>query len=188
MRSEGLFEGPTPPEERILNSLGMLLPEIWRRVMPEASERVHRRADELLLQYELSALAKGLGRLYEDVEETLIELRRQGIRLFTASNGLEGYVKSVIIETGLLPLFEPEGLYSAGEYETAEKSDLVRLLLSKHQISSAWMVGDRSSDVAAGLANGLTVVGCDYAGFRKEGELDGAHIRINSFKELLLHV
>ncbi|UUZ93287.1 hypothetical protein LJK87_00265 [Paenibacillus sp. P25] len=31
------------------------------------------------------------------------------------------------------------------------------------------MVGDRSSDVEAGRANGLFVVGCDYAGFRKPG-------------------
>lgn len=53
LREEGLHSGPTPPEERILGSLGMLLADIWKNVMPEADEAVHRRADELLLQLEI---------------------------------------------------------------------------------------------------------------------------------------
>jgi phosphoglycolate phosphatase len=185
LREEGLYVGPTPPEERILSCLGMLLPEIWRKVMPEASEAAHRRADVLLLQYELEGLANGEGRLYEGVEETLTALRSQGIRLFTASNGLEAYVKGVIRDKGLQPLFEENGLYSAGQYETATKAELVQRLLKDTGVASAWMVGDRSSDVEAGLACGLTVVGCDYAGFRHEGELEGSHFRIGTFDELI---
>ncbi|MNP85892.1 hypothetical protein D3C76_1858310 [compost metagenome] len=46
------------------------------------------------------------------------------------------------------------------------------------------MVGDRSSDVEAGLKNGLTVIGCDYAGFGDGEELNGSHVRIRSFLEL----
>lgn len=38
LREEGLYVGPTPPEERILSSLGMLLADIWKKVMPEADE------------------------------------------------------------------------------------------------------------------------------------------------------
>jgi len=186
LRRRGLYAKETPPEERILSSLGMLLDEIWRRVMPEASDEARAEADKLLLHYQIKGLGQGKGELYEGVAETLKELRARGIRLFVASNGLEGYVKHVIEAKGLGPLFED--LYSAGRFQTRSKVDLVKLLLDNSGIRSAWMVGDRSSDVEAGLRNGLTVVACDYAGFRDSGELDGAHLRITRFAELLEHL
>jgi phosphoglycolate phosphatase len=183
LRLEGLYHGATPPEERILGALGMLLEHIWEKVMPGASSETRQRADILLLQHQMDRLHRGSGVLYDGVEATLRELRARGIRLFVASNGLEAYVKQVIEARGLSSLFE--GLYSAGEFQTKSKVDLVKLLLEEHKIQSAWMVGDRSSDVEAGLKNGLTVVGCDYAGFRSDGELEGSHIQIRSFPELM---
>ncbi|KIL42384.1 haloacid dehalogenase [Gordoniibacillus kamchatkensis] len=183
LREEGLHEGPTPPEERILGSLGMLLEHIWERVLPGSSPETRRRADELLLQNQLDLLEQGQGKLYEGVADTLRELHGRGVRLFVASNGLEGYVKGVIRATGVASYFED--LYSAGEHGTRSKVDLVRLLLSRHGIRTAWMVGDRSSDVEAGRRNGLTVIGCDYAGFRSAGELDGDDVRIGAFPQLL---
>lgn len=183
LRAEGAYTGETPDERLILGSLGMLLEQIWQRVMPDADIQVHRRADELLLQYQIDGLRRGGGQMYEEVAETLTELRRQGIRLFVASNGLEAYVKGVIEQKELAPLFE--GLYSAGEFQTRSKVDLVRRLMDTYGVQTAWMVGDRSSDVEAGLKNGLTVIGCDYAGFRKEGELEGAHAVISTFPDLL---
>jgi phosphoglycolate phosphatase len=183
LRAEGLYEGPTPPEELILGSLGMLLEHIWQRVLPDAAPAARRRIDELLLERQLEGLEQGQGRLYEGVAETLRELHGRGVRLFVASNGLEAYVKGVVRATGIAPYFE--GLYSAGEYRTRSKADLVKLLLEKHGVKTAWMVGDRSSDVDAGRRNGLTVIGCDYAGFRSSGELDGDDVRIHAFPQLL---
>ncbi|SFM20088.1 haloacid dehalogenase superfamily, subfamily IA, variant 1 with third motif having Dx(3-4)D or Dx(3-4)E [Paenibacillus sp. 1_12] len=183
MRTEGIYSGATPPESAILGSLGMLLEHIWQRVMPDVEVQVHRRADELLLDYQMKGLENGEGSLYEDVADTLAALHAQGIRLFIASNGLEGYVKGVMEFKGLTPIFE--GLYSAGEFQTKSKVDLVKQLLETYGVKSAWMVGDRSSDVEAGKENGLTVIGCDYAGFRNKGELAGADARIAKFSDIL---
>lgn len=183
LADEGLYTKAAPPVDRLLGSLGMLLEDIWKRVMPDGSPEAHARANELLLQYELEELAKGRGNLYPGVKETLSALRGRGIRLFVASNGLELYVKGIAEVKGISPWFE--GLYSAGEFGTASKVELVRLLLDTYGIERAWMVGDRSSDVEAGKANGLSVVGCDYAGFRREGELEGSDAVIRSFPELL---
>lgn len=185
LRAEGKYNGETPPEQHILGALGMMVEHIWREVMPEADESVLRRAEELLTAYQLEGLARGEGALYDDVADTLKELSALGIRLFVASNGLEPYVRGVIRSQGLEPLFEEEGLYSAGQYRTRSKVDLVKLLLEKHGITEAWMVGDRSSDVEAGHRNGLFTVGCDYASFGKPGELDRADARIESFRQLL---
>ncbi|GAB2723146.1 HAD family hydrolase [Paenibacillus thermoaerophilus] len=183
LRAEGLYAGDVPPEERILSSLGMLLEQIWYRVMPEAGEAARRRADELLLLYEKEELEAGRGELYPGVAETLRELRARGVRLFIASNGLEAYVKDVPRVFGIAGLFE--AMYSAGEYRTSSKVDLVRLLLERHDVRRAWMVGDRSSDVEAGKRNGLVVAGCLYAGFGRQEELDGADFLVGSFPELL---
>lgn len=183
LREEGLYPHPTPPVERLLSCLGMLLDDIWRKVMPDGSEAARNRADELLLQYEVEALVAGEGKLYAYVEQTLSELKNRGIKLFVASNGLEDYVKGVAEYKGIAGLFS--GLYSAGEYQTATKVDLVAQLLKDHSIQSAWMVGDRSSDVEAGKGNGLQTIGCAYATYGRSSELEGADALISDFRELI---
>jgi phosphoglycolate phosphatase len=183
LRAEGLYSGPTPPEERILSSLGMLLADIWKNVMPEAGEEVHRRADQLLLQLEVEGLEAGGTLLYPKVVETLTALKERGVRLFVASNGLKDYIHSIVVIHKLKDLFDD--LYSAGGQGTATKVELLRLLLDDHGISNAWMVGDRSSDVEAGKGNGQTVIGCAYAGFGRDDELKGSDVIINSFDELI---
>ncbi|SDX19923.1 HAD family hydrolase [Paenibacillus sp. CF384] len=183
LRAEGLYMKPTPPVEKLLGCLGMLLEDIWRKVMPDGTEAAQRRADELLLQYELEGLEAGEGELYPHVAETLQSLKEQGFRLFVASNGLERYVKEVARYKGIAPLFD--GLYSAGEYGTASKIYLVARLMEDHGVKSAWMVGDRSSDVEAGKSNGLGVIGCAYAVYGRKEELQGADALISDFRELL---
>ena len=183
LREEGLYKGPTPPEERILSSLGMLLAQIWKNVMPEADEAVHRRADELLLQLEIEGLHAGHTKLYPKVVETLTALKERGVRLFVASNGLKDYIQSIVSVHKMENLFD--GLYSAGGQGTSTKVELLRVLLEDHGINEAWMVGDRSSDVEAGKGNGQTVIGCAYAGFGRQDELKGSDAVISSFDQLL---
>ncbi len=183
LRNEGLFDGDTPPESHILGALGMLLDDIFLRVMPESTRAAKHRANELLLHYQLVGLRDKQGLLYTGVADTLTALHARGIRLFVASNGLKEYVEQVIHVHGLSHVFE--GLFSAGGYQTKSKVDLVRILLDHHRVSTAWMIGDRSSDVEAGLANELPVVGCAYAEFGNPDELLGSTYIIHNFEQLL---
>jgi len=182
LREEGLYVEETPPLEALLGCLGMVLDDIWMKLMPNSSEEARKRADVLLLQYELEELAAGVGELYPYVKETLTELHKQGIKLFVASNGLEHYVKGIVQHKGLSELFT--GLYSAGEFETATKVELVARLLKDHSIQTAWMVGDRSSDVEAGKGNGLPTIGCAYATYGQSAELSNADVQIRDFRVL----
>lgn len=183
LRAEGLYAGETPPVDLILQSLGMLLAQIWKNVMPDAGEATHRRADELLLRLEIEGLEEGGTLLYPGVVDTLKALKERGVRLFVASNGLEDYIHSIVVVHELKELFE--GLYSAGGQGTATKVELLRILLDNHGIEKAWMVGDRSSDVEAGKENGQTVIGCSYAGFGRGEELEGSDVMISRFEDIL---
>lgn len=182
LREEGLFEGETPSVDLMLGGLGLILDEIWSNIIPDSSAEVRERANELLTTYQLEGLKQGSGMLYDGVETTLRTLHERGVRLFVASNGLQPYIEGVIHYKGLASLFT--GLYSAGGYNTRSKVDLVRILLADHHVKSAWMIGDRSTDVEAGKQNDLLVIGCDYAGFGEQKELEGADEIISSFSQL----
>lgn len=186
LKEKGYFHGEVPPIEKLYRCLGMILEDIWAELLPEASEKVRDFASKRMLAFEIEALKNGNGNLYPGVAETLLSLHQKGYRLFVASNGLEDYVKGVVKYCGLEGLFEK--VYSADEFQTTSKVDLVKLILNNHQPRRAWMIGDRSSDVEAGLENGLFVVGCNYAHFKKAGELDGANLVIHEMKELLTYL
>jgi phosphoglycolate phosphatase len=183
LRAEGLFVGETPDHTIILASLGMILKEIWSRVLPNSTEQARSRMDALFLEEQLTLLQQGRGKLYPDVKQTLHTLHHSGYRLFIASNGLEVYVKKVAQQMGIASYFE--AMYSAGQYQTKSKVDLVKLLVQHYSIQSGWMIGDRLSDVEAGHANQLTVIGCAYAGFGISlEELSAADERIQTFATL----
>jgi len=181
LKKEGLYSRPKPEREECLSVLGMISEEIWDFLLPGSDREVQNRADQLLEAIEKDYLKKGLGNLYPGVKETLEKLKVKGWDFLIASNGGEGYVKSVIEVHGLNPLFA--GIYSAGEYQTKEKGDLLRISRQKFPRLQA-MVGDRRSDVEAGQANNLITVGCRY-GYGYPRELQEADYKIDSFPEII---
>lgn len=182
LKQQGLYQGDTPAEDKITSCFGMTIPELWETLLPDASMDVRDQANTLLAEAEVELLQEGIGKLYPGVKETLQTLQDQGYKIYTASNGQKVYVATVIESLGLRPYFTK--LYSAGEYKTEKKEDLVALLLKQENISRAVMVGDRKSDVSAGRANDLLTIGCDF-GFAGEGELTNADVIINEFREVL---
>ncbi len=186
LQEQGLYQGDRPADEQVTSVFGMTSEGIWERLLPGASDEVKKRADDKWLENELDCLAEGMGALYPGVPRSLEALHGQGFRLFVASNGQGPYVRGVLQAFGIRSWFT--GIYSAGEKKIFDKRQLVALLMKEHQVTSGWMVGDRSSDVQAGKANGLTVIGCRYAGFPQFGdekELEDADQVIHSFSELL---
>lgn len=183
---KGLYDAEIPSIEKMYACIGMTAEELWADLAPDASEEFKKIAGERMLELEMDGLKKGLGKLYPTTYETLDNLQRNGYRLFVASNGEEDYVKSVVKYTGIEHLFEE--VYTAGEYKTVSKIDLVKLILNNHNVTSAWMIGDRFSDIEAGIKNGLTAIGCDYAEFKKIDELADADLVIRRLRELLLYL
>lgn len=182
LADEGYELGYEPTHDDMLAVIGLTLDDIWENLIPGQTDEVYIKASKYLLENELNGIKDGYGALYPNVVETLIELKNLGYKLFIASNGLEDYVNNVLSSFRIDHLFE--AVYSAGEYKTGTKIELVNKLISDFDIKKAVMVGDRSSDVEAGKANGLFVIGCNF-GFSSDGELRGADEIITNFEQII---
>lgn len=181
LKKSGEFTGKIPSDEELTGVFGMTLEEIWNQLLPGQSGELKKKADKRMLEHELAILKEGGLHLYPEVKETLKKFQDQGISLFIASNGLDEYIRGVCECFVLTDFFQD--LYSAGRFQTESKDDLVAKLLRDFSIEKGVMVGDRKSDIQAGLANHLYTVGCNY-GFSEEGELDQAHQVITRFSDL----
>lgn len=185
LREQGMWNRPTPDKSELVNVLGMTVEQLWEKLLPNTNEETKQAADMYLLDNEIQLIKERITDLYPGVKETLQQLHEAGYALFIASNGQEAYIDAICEEYDLKPLMTD--LYSAGRFRTSTKKDLVAKLLQDYEVEQAVMVGDRYSDIEAGLSNGLFTVGCDF-GFAKQGELDGAHQIIRDFKELLTYL
>lgn len=185
LREQGMWQGPTPDEKALINVLGMTIEQVWTKLLPGAEEATKKAADAYLLENEIRLIKERITDLYPGVRETLQRLHEEGYALFIASNGQEEYIDAICEEYELKPLLTD--LYSAGRFQTSTKKDLVAKLLRDYDIKQAVMVGDRHSDIEAGLANDLFTIGCDF-GFAKPGELDGANVVIRHFSEVISYL
>ena len=75
--------------------------------------------------------------------------------------------------------------YFCGEdYGFIPKEDIFTLIMQKYPSRSFVMVGDRASDIAAGVKNGVPSVGCLY-GFGSPEELAQASCTVSSPRGLV---
>lgn len=180
LREECLYTGPVPEDHVLLSMLGKTNVQIWNELLNNPEPAVMLKADDYMLEYEMSYLRHGHGIPYPGVRETLEDLRNNGYRLCIASNGGLGYVTGVA-EYHFGGLFTD--IYSAGGYKTASKVELVKLIVERYQDGEHVMVGDRSSDIEAGKKNGIITIGCIY-GFGNQEEVEGSDYQITRFPEL----
>ncbi len=180
LRREGLWQGDTPVKE-YLRILGVPVSEVWRQLIPEASEAVRDRAAAWFLDDIIDEIEHGNGRLYPDVLTTLAALADQGIPLFVASNGRQRYLAA--IRTAFLLERYFIDFYSLDRFSLMSKSALVKQLLNDYGIEKAVMVGDRRSDIQAAKDNGIWSIGCRF-GFANDEELRGADVIIHQFSEI----
>lgn len=133
----------------------------------------------------IEEIKEGKGQLFPYVLETLSTIKKLGISIFIASNGLEKYLEEICSYFGLHQYITD--IYSVQRSAEGSKPDLVRMLLDDHHIQNAMMIGDRKSDIEAAKKNSLTAVGCQF-GFAEEQELNEADVLIADFRELQTYV
>ncbi|MHB1630445.1 MAG: HAD family hydrolase [Bacilli bacterium] len=170
-------------DAQITDTLGQTHDVLWTRLMGRPLSGAERSlADAWILEEEVALLLRGVGALFDGVPETLRLLRDNGAQLAVASNGQQRYIETIVSVFGLERLFA--GLYSASGYNVTSKVQLVQRVLQDIPCQRAVMVGDRSSDVEAGVKNGMPVIGCAF-GFATGPELRGATRIVHRFSDIL---
>jgi phosphoglycolate phosphatase len=112
-------------------------------------------------------------RVYDGVHEMLAALRDRGARLFVATSKPQPFAERIIAHFALEGF---AGIYgSALDGSLDDKAELVRRLIAREELDAGrtWMVGDRSHDIIAAGANGISGIGVLY-GYGTREELEGA--------------
>ncbi len=176
-----------PDEHAIMDAMGLPPAEYYRRILPPELAHLAKEVKESATAAEVEVLAKGEGKLYPGISDTLKELRARGVRLAIVSNAQEPYFRACLRYLGLSALVEhtecheelPAGIEGG-------KPVLLRRALQALQVQAAKcvMVGDRREDITAGRELGCKTVGLSY-GFAQGDELKDADHLFNEFRRLL---
>ncbi len=161
--------------------MGVPLPQVWETLLPGHTSEERSYTDAYFLERLIENIRSGKGALYPHTWEVLRFLKEQGHSIFVASNGLIEYLHAIVhyyaLDTWVTETF------SIQHIDSASKSDLVRVIIEKYNITGAAVVGDRLSDIQAATDNGLTAIGCRFD-FAQEAELVQADIVIRDLLEL----
>ena len=183
LRQEGVRIPDVITRETIQKTYGYTHDLIWPTLFERAVTHEERElADRIILEVEVALLREGQGRLYLGVADTLARLHQDGAMLAVASNGQQSYIETILDVSGIRDWFA--GLYSASGYRVTSKIDLVQILLREIPHETAVMVGDRDSDVEAGMYNELFTIGCTY-GFGGADEIAKARVKVSDLREIL---
>ncbi|WP_347815216.1 HAD hydrolase-like protein [Rossellomorea sp. DA94] len=180
LRSEGKWDEETPIE-KYREIMGVPLPKVWEVLLPDHSLKERERTDAFFLERLIQNIRNGKGALYPNVQEVFSHLKENGFSLYIASNGLIEYLNA-IVDYYDLDQWITEA-FSIQHIESLNKSDLVRHIVDKYEITSGVVVGDRLSDIHAAKDNGLISIGCRFD-FAREEELAQADVIIEDLLEL----
>ncbi len=170
-----------PSDKEILSQFGKQADDIYQDLLQNATPDIINSFAECVETAEVTALRTGKGELFENVQETLQELKERGYKLALCTNAREDYFNATVSRFQLDRYFIT--MYAAGLFEEKDKNWMVQQIVHKLKTNSFAVVGDRYHDIEAAKVNNGIAIGCAYGfGF---GEVKEADLIISDFKELL---
>lgn len=152
-------------------------------------EADHVLAEQALMGYRERFAVKGLyeNHVFEEVTETLAELKRRGYRLFVATAKPTVYAKQILEHFDLAQYFTD--IYGSElNGERTNKAELIQYILEqqKLQADQCLMVGDREHDIFGARQNGIDTIAVNYGyGSQEELALAQPKYQIDRFNQLL---
>ena len=123
--------------------------------------------------------------LYPGMRDTLVMMKKRGLKLAVASFKYEGLVRSCLEYLGILDLFD--SVHGSSLTEEMTKGDIIKLALADLNISpeNAVMVGDTLSDLAGAEGAGTGFIGVSYGFGFHPGEVIDDYYMASSPEGLL---
>lgn len=171
-----------PDKEQIIAEIGKPVPVIFRNLAKDLSQEEQDALSAQILKGLVKHILAGEGRHYPGADKTIQDLHRRGFKLYTASNGREPYVRSILEANGVLPYFAGLPVLSG---TITNKTELVRDFLEREKLrpAQAVLVGDRASDRDAAVENKVPFIACRF-GHGTPEEWTGASAFLDEITEL----
>ncbi len=168
---------PTLNYDELSKCMGLLIDQIFDRVIPFATKEQRAKIKERCLSTEQDYLSVHGGELYDSVEETLGKLS-ESHRLFIVSNCQDGYINAFFTAHGLKKYFED---YECAGRTGKSKGENIRLIAERNGLERPVYVGDTISDYEATVEAGVPFIFAKY-GF---GEVEHYEAAAERFEDLI---
>ena len=142
----------------IHNVMGMLLPDIAKKLLPDMEEDERTELFQRAMDNEIATLERLGGDLYPNLVETLVELRKN-YKLYIVSNCQCGYIESFLNHHDMWKYFD--GKLAAGD-TGLPKWDNIKKVVEDEQLTRAVYVGDIYADYMAASRAGIRFIHASY--------------------------
>ena len=154
-------------ESRIANFIGMPIGETLAALSESESSNL---VNQLVIKYRerFAAIGYSENTLYPGVLEALIDLHEKNVSLAICTSKRSDYAQKILQMFGLDSLFR---FVNGGDVGIHKQEQIAQMLVKGEITENTMMIGDRSVDLAAAHASGLTSTGVLWGyGFREELE------------------
>lgn len=165
-------------EEVLKSQMGKTAPEISKVFFPTLSEERALQLMSLCAKRERVYLAHRGGKLFPQLEETIIKLKEMGFNLYIISNCECGYIETFLKAHKMEKYFDD---IECHESTGLSKGENIKLVLKRNNLDKAIYVGDTQGDCNATRFAGIPFVYAKY-GF---GNVECPDYTINTFSEII---
>lgn len=162
--------------ENVTGCMGMLLPDIVKKLVPDMPQEEIRPLLDELLEVENAYIAEHGGVLYPQVPETLERLAAH-YPLFIVSNCQAGYIEAFFQAHGLGKFFKD---YENPGRTGKPKGDNIALVVQRNGLKKPLYIGDTQGDYNAAAAAGVPFLHAAY-GF---GHIDRPVPSVKAFADI----
>jgi len=164
-------------KETICGAFGFTKLECAKTYFPDLELNIALSLMEEIANLKIDKLNKIGGKLYPNLEETIVSLTKD-YELFIVSNtSKNGYIEAFLNSSGLQKYFKD---YIAASSLNITKADAIKLIISKYNLSKSVYVGDTIKDMVAATQAGISFVQAKY-GYGKDLK---TNFYINDLNEL----
>ncbi len=160
------------------NCMGLMMNDIIKRLFPSLCESEQLRILKECEEFENEYLSTHCGQLYPQLKSTLISLKKLGYKLMIVTNAQDGYVQAFFKSSGLEKYFDDFEMFGR---TNLPKSENIRLILERNNISDAVYVGDTIWDYDSAKSVDVEFIHASY-GF---GKVSQSNHKIKTLPELV---
>jgi phosphoglycolate phosphatase len=165
-------------DEILKSQMGKTAPQIAKVFFPDLKEERAMELMALCAKRERIYLAERGGKLFDNLENTLIELQSKGYKLYIISNCECGYIETFMRVHKLEKYFEDTECH---ENTGLSKGENIKLMIKRNSLDKAIYVGDTQGDCDATRFAGIPFVFAEY-GF---GNAEAPDYTIHSLDEVV---